>query len=50
MEAPIQSIIANLKDVLTNENFVVIGSTRKAFKYKQFVLKTYVHEIGYLQT
>lgn len=50
METTIQSIIANLNDVLTNENFVGIGSTRKAFKYKQFVIKKYVHEIGYLQT
>lgn len=46
----IQYILDHLDKILTDENFAGIGSTRKAYKYKQFVVKEYLHEIGYLQT
>ncbi|MGM9949938.1 MAG: protein kinase [Lysinibacillus sp.] len=50
MERDIHCILKNLDEILTDENFVGIGSTRKAYRYKQFVIKEYLHEIGYLQT
>ena len=50
MERDIQYILNHLDEILTDENFTGIGSTRKAYRYGPFVIKKYLHEIGYLQT
>ena len=50
MKRDIHYILKRLDEILTNENFIGIGSSRKAYRYKQFVIKKHLHEIGYLQT
>ncbi|MFF2755241.1 protein kinase [Psychrobacillus sp. NPDC058041] len=50
LEKDIQFIIDNLHNLCTNETFVGIGSTRKVFRYKNFVIKKHLHPIGFKQS
>lgn len=50
MEDELHYILAHLDKILIDKNYAGIGSTRKVYKYKQFVIKEYLHEIGYFQT
>ncbi|MEO4052991.1 hypothetical protein [Solibacillus sp. CAU 1738] len=43
-------ILQNLESILTNENFIGIGSTRKVYRYKNFVIKIFLHKLGNLQS
>ncbi|WP_374966748.1 protein kinase [Lysinibacillus sp. RS5] len=43
-------IVRNVDQLMIPENFVGIGSTRKVFRFKHWVIKKHLHEIGYIQS
>lgn len=43
-------IIQNWKMYCKNENFVGIGSTRKVYRFEDFVVKEHLHPLGYKQS
>ncbi|WP_391117078.1 protein kinase [Psychrobacillus sp. L3] len=50
LETDIGFIKDNLHNLCTNDMFVGIGSTRKVFRYKNYVIKQHLHPIGYKQS
>lgn len=50
LEKDIHFIKDNLHNLCTNERFVGIGSTRKVFRYKDYVIKQHLHPIGFKQS
>lgn len=49
-ENKIQEIIKNKEKYCVEENFIGIGSTRKAFKVFEYVIKIHKHSLGYKQS
>lgn len=43
-------IVRTVDQLMVPQNFVGIGSTRKVFRFKHWVIKKHLHEIGYLQS
>ncbi|MDQ0177737.1 protein kinase [Bacillus chungangensis] len=50
MKKDVNFIINHLDDLLCEESFIGIGSTRKVYRYKEFVIKKHLHELGYKQS
>ena len=46
----INDLVNKASEIMRSHNFVGIGSTRKVFKYENFVIKKHLHRIGYLQS
>ncbi|GGA70017.1 protein kinase [Ornithinibacillus halotolerans] len=46
----LQDIINNWKSYCTPANFIGIGSTRKAYRIEEFVIKVHIHPLGYKQS
>lgn len=46
----VSTLINNIDDILAHATMIGIGSTRKVFRYEQFVIKTFLHPIGYAQS
>ena len=40
----------DIKAILKDANMIGIGSTRKVYKYKNYVIKTFLHPLGYKQS
>lgn len=43
-------IVRNVEQLMVPQNFVGIGSTRKVFRFKNWVIKKHLHEIGFIQS
>ena len=46
----ITEIVENRADICTEDHFVGIGSTRKVYRWKDFVVKVNLHSIGHQQS
>ncbi|GAA0339633.1 hypothetical protein GCM10008967_32490 [Bacillus carboniphilus] len=46
----LETIMENWNDYCKVENFVGIGSTRKVYRVGDYVVKVYLHPLGYLQS
>lgn len=42
--------VNEIESILKDANMVGIGSTRKVYKYKHYVIKTFLHPLGYKQS
>lgn len=49
-EIILQRIIKDWKKLCNDENYIGIGSTRKAFKVSDYVVKIHLHKVGYYQS
>ncbi|MFD1032167.1 protein kinase [Metaplanococcus flavidus] len=46
----IEEVISKVSEIMTSQNFIGIGSTRKVYRYKNLVVKKNLHKIGHLQS
>ncbi|MGE7912568.1 protein kinase [Lysinibacillus xylanilyticus] len=46
----ISTVLENVDELIKNAEMIGIGSTRKVFRYEDFVIKTFLHPIGYAQS
>lgn len=46
----ILTLLENVDKLIENAEIIGIGSTRKVFRYEDFVIKTFLHPIGYEQS
>lgn len=46
----LSKLIENWKEYCIDDNFIGIGSTRKAYRVKDYVLKLNLHPLGYKQS
>lgn len=46
----ITAVLENSEDIIINADMVGIGSTRKVYRYKEFVIKTFLHPLGLTQS
>lgn len=46
----ILTVLENVDELIKNAEMIGIGSTRKVFRYEDFVIKTFLHPIGYEQS
>ena len=46
----ISELIHDWKKYCIDENFIGIGSTRKVFRYYEYVIKVNIHNMGYSQS
>ena len=46
----ITTVLENVDELIKNAEMIGIGSTRKVFRYEDFVIKTFLHPIGYAQS
>lgn len=46
----ISNVAENIEDIIKNAEMIGIGSTRKVYRYEHFVIKTFLHPIGYAQS
>ena len=42
--------LENVDELIEKAEMIGIGSTRKVFRYEDFVIKTFLHPIGYDQS
>lgn len=46
----ITTVLENVDELIKNAEMIGIGSTRKVFRYENYVIKTFLHPIGYAQS
>lgn len=46
----ISTVLENTAELIKNAKMIGIGSTRKVYRYENFVIKTFLHPIGYAQS
>lgn len=46
----ISNVVENINDMIKNAKMIGIGSTRKVYRYKNLVIKTFLHPVGYAQS
>jgi hypothetical protein len=46
----ITDLVKNWTSICVNKNFAGIGSTRKVYRWQNYVLKVHLHEMGHLQS
>lgn len=46
----ISPLLENVEQLIKNAEMIGLGSTRKVYRYDDFVIKTFLHPIGYAQS
>ena len=46
----ISTVLENVDELINNAEMIGIGSTRKVYRYEGFVIKTFLHPLGYAQS
>ncbi|MBM7663939.1 KaiC/GvpD/RAD55 family RecA-like ATPase [Solibacillus kalamii] len=46
----ISTVVEHIEDLLKQAEMIGIGSTRKVYRFENFVIKTFLHPIGYAQS